>query len=417
MGTNDQEKAIVVGVGLKSESLTELKESLAELVELAETAGANVIATFSQALPKYNPATVIGSGKVQEIKDTAKESKASLVVIDHQLSGVQIRNLEKAIGTRILDRTQIILDIFAQRAQSHEGKLQVELAQMLDLYSRMVGAWLGSLSRLGGGIGTRGPGEKALEIDRRAIRRRIDKIKSDLEQVRKHRAQHRSQRKQNRVPSLALIGYTNAGKSTLLNRLTQAGVMVQDQVFATLDPTTRKLFIPNAPPAVITDTVGFIRKLPTKLVEAFKATLEESAEADVLLNVIDLSSSQWKRQCEVVKELIDDFGWSDKPIIHVFNKMDRVPQEKRFQAALTPRVFVSAQNGEGIDQLKEKIAEALNNLYEVVQLYFPLEERHKIFDLGRQTHISKQEESSTGVICYAHMTPVLLTQWSQYLVK
>jgi GTP-binding protein HflX len=411
------DRAIVVGVGLKTEPTSEIKENLLELEELVRAAGGEVIGSVIQTLPQWNPATLIGSGKVEEVKEMVQTSQANLVVVDHQLSGVQARNLETSIGCKVLDRNQLILDIFAQRAQTFEGKLQVELAQMMDQLPRMIGAWMESLSRLGGGIGTRGPGETALENDRRRIRERITQIRKKLDTVRKNRAQHRQSRRRHEIPSFALIGYTNSGKSSLLNRLTGAQVMAKNQVFATLDPTTRKVFLPEGPPAVVTDTVGFIRKLPPQLIEAFKATLEESAEADVLLHVVDLSSPNMQRQIEVVEQLIQEFGWDQKKIIHVFNKVDAAPLERQFQVKAFPRVFVSALTGQGLDQLKKLMVEAVSSIQEDVQLYFPRTEEHKIFDLSRETRILKKEQGSEGTVCYAQMTPSLITRWREYLVK
>lgn len=411
------ERAIVVGVGLKSEAYTEIKENLVELEDLCRAAGADVVGSLTQIMQAYNPATLIGSGKVDEIKLMVEESQAKLVVLDHQLSGVQTRNLEQAIGCRVLDRNQLILDIFAQRARTFEGKLQVELAQLLDQMPRMINAWMGSLSRQGGGIGTRGPGETALENDRRRIRERISIIKKKLETVRKNRAQHRSSRRRHEIPSFALIGYTNAGKSSLLNRLTGSQVVAQNMPFATLDPTTRKIFLPDGPAAVVTDTVGFIRKLPTQLIEAFKATLEESAEADILIHVIDLSSSHMARQIETVETLIQEFGWEDKPILHVFNKVDAATADKQFQVRHYPRAFVSAMTGQGFDQLKALMAENIMGLQSDVQLYFPRQEEHRIFELSRETRIVRKEPASEGTLCYAQLTPVLLTRWREFLVK
>ena len=395
----------------------ELKESLLELEELAVTAGAEVVGSVTQVLPQFNPATLLGTGKVDEIKEMVQESQASLVIVDHQLSGVQARNLEKEFGVRVLDRSQIILDIFAMRAQTHEGKLQVELAQMLDQLPRMVGAWMESLSRQGGGIGTRGPGETALEMDRRRIRDRVKVIRKQLETVRQNRSQHRASRKRAKVPSFALIGYTNSGKSTLINQLTQSQVYAENQLFATLDPTTRKIYLPDGPThAVITDTVGFIRKLPTNLIEAFKATLEESAEADILIHVVDLSSPTMLTQVEVVDQLIKEFKWDDKPIITVFNKTDVAPFEKQFQVKAFPRVFVSAKTGEGMDRLRRVMAETVQSLYQEVELFFPKTEEHKIYELGRETQITRREAATQGTICYAHMTPSLMSRWKNYLV-
>jgi GTP-binding protein HflX len=369
-----------------------------------------------QILPQYNPATLIGSGKVQEIKEMALESAATVILCDHPLTGVQGRNLQEEIGLPVMDRNQVIVDIFALRAKTHEGKLQVELAQMLDQLPRMVGAWLGSLSRQGGGIGTRGPGETALENDRRRIKERVKAIRKQLEGVRKHRSQHRALRKKQKTPTFALIGYTNTGKSTLLNELTNSHVEVKDQLFATLDPTTRKVHLPEAGDAVAIDTVGFIRKLPAHLIEAFKATLEESGEADVLLHVIDLSSPYMEQQIRVVDDLIREFGWEKKPIIYVFNKIDKAPFERQFQVKAFPRVFVSALKGEGIEKLRKQMTVAAQALNEHVELYFPKAEEHRIYELGRESQIVKTEAASTGTICYAALTPAQVSRWSEFLV-
>ena len=412
-----QDRVIVVGLGLKSESLSEIKENLIELEELVSAAGGEVVGSCIQTLAAWNPATLIGSGKVQEIKDMVEELKATTVILDHQLSGIQTRNLETEIKARVLDRNQLILDIFAQRAQTYEGKLQVELAQLLDQMPRMVDAWMGSLSRQGGGIGTRGPGESALENDRRRIRERVSLIKKKLDGVRKNRAQHRSSRRRHEIPSFALIGYTNSGKSSLLNRLTGSQVLAKNQVFATLDPTTRKIFLPDGPPAVVTDTVGFIRKLPPQLIEAFKATLEEAAEADVLLHVIDLSSPNMLRQVEVVSELIKEFNWQDKKIIHVFNKVDQAPLERQFQVRQYPRVFVSALTGQGFDQLKKMMCDEIQSSITDAQLYFPRLEEYRIYDLSRETKIMRKETATEGTVCYAQLTPALMNRWKEFLVK
>ena len=411
------ERTIVIGVGLKSEPIVEIKESLFELEELVSAAGGEVVGSLIQILPSWNPATLIGTGKVEEIAEMVADSGAQCVIVDHQLSGVQTRNLETAIKVRVLDRNQLILDIFAQRAQTFEGKLQVELAQLLDQMPRMIDAWMGSLSRQGGGIGTRGPGEKAIENDRRRVREKISLIKKKLETVSKNRAQHRNSRRRHEIPSFALIGYTNSGKSSLLNRLTGSQVLAKNQVFATLDPTTRKIFLADGPPAVVTDTVGFIRKLPTNLIEAFKATLEESAEADILLHVIDLSSPNMNRQIEAVEQLIQEFNWQDKKIIHVFNKVDTAPVERQFQVKAYPRVFVSALTGQGMEQLKKLMADSISEMQSDVQLYFPHPQEHRIFDLGRDTRIVRKETGSEGTICYVQMTPTLLNRWKEFLVK
>lgn len=414
---NEKDKVIVVGVGLKSEPISEIKENLCELEELVLAAGGEVIGSTVQVLPSYNPSSLIGSGKVQEIKEMVQESKCQLVVVDHQLSGIQSRNLQEEIGCKILDRSQLILDIFAQRARTYEGKLQVELAQLLDQMPRNVGAWNESLSRLAGGIGTRGPGESALENDRRRIREKIGLIKKKLDEVSRARAQHRQSRKRNEVPSFALIGYTNSGKSSLLNRLTGSQVVAKDMVFATLDPTTRKVFLDEGPPAVVTDTVGFIRKLPPQLIEAFKATLEESAEADILLHVIDLSSPNMDRQIEVVDGLIKQFKWEDKKIIHIFNKVDVAPIERQFKVKHFPRVFVSALTGQGFEQLKKIMADSINEMQTEVELYFDRANEYRLYDLSREAKINRKEPATEGTICFAMMTPTLMNKWKDFLVK
>ncbi len=414
---NEKDKTIVVGVGLKTEALSEIKENLCELEELVLAAGGEVIASTVQVLPSWNPSTLIGSGKVQEIKEMVAESGAQIVVIDHQLSGIQSRNLQEEIKARIIDRSQLILDIFAQRARTYEGKLQVELAQLLDQMPRMIGAWNDSLSRLGGGIGTRGPGESALENDRRRAKDKISIIKKKLDEVSAQRAQHRQSRKRNEIPSFALIGYTNSGKSSLLNRLTGSQVVAKDMVFATLDPTTRKVFLDDGPPAVVTDTVGFIRKLPTQLIEAFKSTLEESAEADILLHIVDLSSPNMERQVEVIEGMIKEFKWEDKKIIHIFNKFDVAPPDRQFKVKQFPRVFVSALTGHGFEQLKKTMSDAINEMQTEVEMYFPRILEYKIYDLSREAKITKKEPATEGIICFALMTPTLITKWKDFLVK
>lgn len=417
--TNLQPKprAIVVGIGLKTESFPEIKESLAEIEDLVTAWGGEVVGNVVQILQQFNSATLAGTGKVQEIREMVEQSAASVVIFDHHLTGVQGRNLQEQLGVPVLDRNQVIVDIFADRAKTFEGKLQVELAQMLDQLPRMVGAWMGSLSRQGGGIGTRGPGETALENDRRRIRDRVKAIRKQLEGVRKHRQQHRALRKRMKIPTFALIGYTNTGKSTLLNQLTHSTVEVKDQVFATLDPMTRKVFLAEMGEAVVTDTVGFIRKLPAHLIEAFKATLEESGEAEVLLHVIDVSSPHMEQQVRVVDELIKEFGWDKKPIIYVYNKVDRAPLERQFQIKAFPRVFVSGLKGDGIDKLRKQMTVAAQALNEQVELYFSKEEEHKIYELGRESHIVKTEPASTGTICYASLTPAQVSRWSSFMVQ
>lgn len=414
---NSIERVVLVGVGLQSDVKNEYKESLLELMELTETAGAEVVGSISQVLDKFNPATLIGKGKILEIKQIVEETGANLVIIDHQLTGAQAVNIEQELRVSVLDRTQLILDIFAQRAQTHEGKLQVELAQMLDQLPRMIGAWMGSHSRQGAGIGTRGPGETALEMDRRRVRERIDFVRRQLKEVQKRRSQHRNTRRRNKIPTFALIGYTNAGKSALMNQLTKSTIYSEDKLFATLDPTTRKVFLPGGPPAVLTDTVGFIRKLPTKLIEAFKATLEESAEADILLHVIDISNPQINRHVEVVNELITEFKWQDKPILHVYNKIDIASNEDKFKASLYPRILVSAIHGTGLDDLRNMMLEKILSLQKKVELFFNLEDKHRIYELDRENIIIKQEHGSTGTICEVLMTEAQMQKWGSYIIQ
>lgn len=405
-------------MGLKNEGIVEVKSSLNELEELATTAGWEVVGSITQLVNKWTPSTLIGSGKVEEIGHIAEECKAQFIIIDHHLTGIQTRNLEEQWQpARVLDRSQIIIEIFAQRARSYEGKLQVELAQLLDQLPRQVGAWLGSLSRQGAGIGTRGGGEKAIELDRRQIRKRVDVIKRKLKDVQKNRKQHRSSREKNQIPSFALIGYTNAGKSSLMNALTQAEVYAQDQLFATLDPTTRKVYLDEGTHAVLTDTVGFINKLPHNLIEAFKATLEESASSDILLHVIDLSNPQMEKQITVVNELIKEFGWDEKPIIHVFNKMDTAPIQNRFRVKQTPRVFTSAATGEGLDELKKLMLDTLKQLTVSIELFFPLEKKHLIYELQKDAASIYKEESRLGLICKAQIIPSLVNKWKEYQVQ
>lgn len=385
---------IAVGFGLKSQSLERVKLDLIELEQLIEAAGGEVIASVYQHTEKIQPATLIGEGKVQEIKRLASDLSADVVIIDHELSGVQLRNLEKEIGVRVLDRSQLIIDIFAQRAQTHEGKLQVELAQHLDQLPRMVGGWLGSLSRLGAGIGTRGPGEKALEMDRRRIRERIQVIRKQLEKVRKHRKEIR--RSRSAAIQVALIGYTNAGKSSLLKALTRSEPLIEDQLFATLDPLTRKMHLDKAPNVILTDTVGFVQKLPTHLIEAFKATLEETSEADILLHVIDLSNPDFEIQIEAVNKLIEEFKWNEKPIIYVFNKKDAAPIEAQFRIKQRPFCVVSAQTEEGIPALKTKIVAEIHSISKEVETFIPYEEEHRIYDITKLGQILEKHPVQTG---------------------
>lgn len=409
-------RTIVIGLGRKPTSLFDLRQSLSELEDLVHSAGFPVVGSMGQLVERWNPATLVGTGKLEELKEMIFNCEAQLVVVDQKLSGSQCRNLEKILGIRVLDRHQIILMIFGQRAHTYEGKLQVELAQLLDQMPRMVHAWMGSLSRLGGGIGTRGPGETALERDRRQIRRRIHMIKKKLQTVELSRAQNRKLRQRHELCCFCLVGYTNSGKSTLLNRLTGSDALVQDQLFATLDPTTRRLRLPDGSPVLVTDTVGFISQLPPQFIEAFNATLEESSAADIILHVIDHSSPYRDHQVQTVENLIRQFGWHTKPIIHVLNKMDVAPVSHPFSAGLFPRVMVSALDGSGIDSLKVKMLETLQSHSLEVELFFNRADEYRIFELHRQTQIRKKEVGSSGTFCLARMSPHLVKQWQSFLV-
>lgn len=411
------QKAICVGLGLKSESLTDIKENLLELIDLTQAAGAEVIGTITQTLSQWNPSLLIGSGKADEIKVMITDLGANLVVLDHQLSGGQARNLEKLWGVTVLDRNQVILDIFAQRARTFEGKLQVELAQMMDQLPRMVGAWMDSLSRQGGGIGTRGPGETALENDKRRIRERIQLIKKKLETVRKNRAQNRESRQKSEISSFALVGYTNSGKSSLLQRLTGADVFIKNQPFATLDPTTRKVYLGPGIQAVVTDTVGFIRKIPTPLIEAFKATLEESAAADFLIHVVDLSHPQKDSHIAVVEQIMQELGWQDKPVLYVYNKTDIAMPQARFQSKGYPRLFISALQDEGIDELKKWMTDMIHNQLIHLKLYFNTIDEAKIFELSRCGQIIHQEKSSFGTQVEVKMARHQINPWLHFQLK
>lgn len=337
--------AIALGFGDSNDSIDKVKSDLSELEELIYSVGWNLVGSTYQKTDKKNVRTLIGSGKIEELRALIEETKANAVVFDHSLTGSQNRNLTKELGDVVIaDRSQIIIDIFAQRATTKEGKLQVELARLLDELPRMVGGWHGSLSRLGGGIGTRGPGESALETDRRTIRDRISFLRKKLKDVATHRQETKKRRK-NQAFKIALIGYTNAGKSTLMNKVTEAKTYVEDQLFATLDPLSRKVFTKELGEVVLTDTVGFINKIPTHLIEAFKATLEESSDADLLLHVIDTSDPSYIERSKFVEELIESFGWDEKPTLNVYNKIDLLPVKKRLTFNRKPPfVIMSAIN-------------------------------------------------------------------------
>ena len=407
--------AILISTG-KQAKKAELRENLEELTELALSAGLYPLGKLKQSLKYIDSAFLIGEGKRKELEEQVFQLKPHYAVFNHSLSGVQTRNLEKLLKTHVLDRSQLILEIFAQRAESREGKLQVELAQLLD--QRMVGAWLGSLSRQGGSGTARGPGEKALEIDRRQARNRIKKLKNQLEKVKKNRAERRRGRQKKQLPSFALLGYTNSGKSSLLNRLAKSHVETKNQPFMTLDPKTRKLFIPGVKGAVVTDTVGFIRDIPPHLISAFKATLEESACADVILHVVDISQPQKNRHIQVVDNLIEEFGWSAKPRLYVFNKMDLLSYKK---PAIPPHglpcAFVSAKTGWNVPSLLSKMRERLGALDQKLELFFPKEKEYEIYNLKRQAKILKKESFDKGTFCSVQMPSKQSPQWKKYFLS
>ena len=351
------ERVLLVGVSTSDHDDTE--ESLKELAELVRTAGAQTVGMVIQNREAIHPGTYIGKGKIEEVALLAQETGATGIVCDDELSPVQMRELENALEMKVMDRTLVILDIFASRAVTSEGKIQVELAQLRYRQARLTG--LGrSLSRLGGGIGTRGPGEKKLEMDRRLIKDRIAQLSRELKDVARHREVTRTKRERQSMPVAAIVGYTNAGKSTLLNTLTDAGVLQEDKLFATLDPTTRSLVLPGKQEVLLTDTVGFIRKLPHHLIEAFKSTLEEAKYADYILHVVDCSNPQMDVQMHVVYSTLRDLGVQDKKILTLFNKIDARTEEgvlRDFRADKT--LQISAKTGQGLEELKDTLAEFL----------------------------------------------------------
>ena len=397
-------------------------DSLAELARLSETAGLEVAGTVVQPLRDgIHPATFIGSGKVTEVKAQVDSTVAHAVIFDDDLSPAQQRNLEKAVGLKVIDRSQLILDIFAQRAQSLAGKLQVELAQLEYLRPRLTRQWT-HLSRLGGGVGTRGPGETQLEVDRRRIRERIAMLRRRLHDVERTRALQRHERARVPFPCVALVGYTNAGKSTLMNALTHAGVLVEDKLFATLDPTSRRLDLPDGCPVMLIDTVGFINKLPHQLVDAFKSTLEEVRTADLLLHVIDATHLHWEEQKTVVEQVLADIGAGEKPTIFVFNKLDRLSRaadvvhpwecEDRTEREphpltgdSTPTSFgIAALTGEGLPPLLSGIARWLEKEQEVVHCELPLTEGHLVAWLHRSGKVVEEAYSETAVSVTARVS-------------
>ncbi len=408
------ERAVLVGLACHSFTAEQNadEETLAELAALTETAGGEVVAMTLQNRPAPDAKTFIGEGKVEEVRLLAEANEADLIIFDNELSPSQMRVLEELTKKTILDRSGLILDIFAQRARTGEGKLQVELAQYQYILPRLAG--LGqSMSRLGGGIGTRGPGESKLESDRRHIRRRIDKLRADLEQVRQVRAVQRRQRKKTELPLVAIVGYTNAGKSTLLNLLTDAGIEANNRLFDTLDPTTRKKRISDTQEILLSDTVGFIRKLPHHLVSAFKATLEELAYADLLLHVVDVSDPQWEIHAQTVDKVIEQLGAQEIPRVMVYNKADKC------QELPTARdgVLFSAKTGEGIDALLSAIEQALGRGKHEMRLCIPYSDGAVLDVLHREAQVAALEYAESGTLVTVIVDDKLCGKLQQYQVE
>ena len=390
------ERVVLVGVhtGCRNELEDSTEESMRELELLAETAGAEVVAHFVQNRPAVDNATYVGEGKAEEICEFCENNEIDIVICDDELSGSQVRNLEDLVKTRVMDRSALIMDIFASRARTKEGKLQVELAQLQYYLTRLTGSFV-NLSRLGGGIGTRGPGETKLETDRRHIRNRISVIRKQLEEVEKNRENQRKQRIKEGMQQIALVGYTNAGKSSLLNYLTDAGVLAEDKLFATLDPTARKLTLPDGSPVVLVDTVGFIRKLPHHLIKAFRSTLEEAVIADVLVHVIDASSPQLDQNTEVVETLLTELGAAQKPIVTAFNKADLCQE---FVPKKQMSVDISAKTGYNIDKLLDMLCEAMPEKRHRVKVLIPYDKGNLISVIYKNANINSEEHTADGTL-------------------
>ncbi len=397
----EQETERVILVGVSQQDGDDVEDSVAELAELVETAGAVVVGTLIQKRENIHPGTYVGTGKVFELEELIEQTGATGIVCDDELSPAQLKNLEEALKTKVMDRTLIILDIFATRASTSEGKIQVELAQLKYRLSRLSG--LGrSLSRLGGGIGTRGPGEKKLEMDRRLINSRVAQLNRELKEVQRHREVNRQQRKRSRIPVVAVVGYTNAGKSTLLNHLTNAEVLEEDKLFATLDPTTRILELTNNQKVLMTDTVGFIRKLPHHLIDAFRSTLEEAKYADIILHVVDASNPQMDKQMYIVYDTLRNLEVEGKKIITAFNKTDRIGQPEPlhdFRAERT--VHISAKYGDGLEDLKNILEEILREEKDFLECTIPYRDAGVIQKIREKGELLSEEYREDGIFVRA----------------
>lgn len=405
-----EEEERIILFAVSTGAAEDAENSLEELEELAETAGAVTVGTLIQSRESIHPGTYLGKGKLEELKELIWEKEATGVICDDELSPAQLRNLEDALDTKVMDRTMVILDIFAARARTSEGKIQVELAQLKYRAVRLVGL-RASLSRLGGGIGTRGPGEKKLEMDRRLIHERIGQLKTELETVKRHREVVRKQREKSGILRAAIVGYTNAGKSTLLNRLTQAGILAEDKLFATLDPTTRPFVLPGGETILLTDTVGFIRKLPHHLVDAFRSTLEEARYCDVILHVVDCSNPQMDLQMHVVYETLRQLDVRDKEIITVFNKIDRAGADTSCRDVQSDyRVKLSAKTGEGVDSLVKVFEQIIRGRQIYFEKLFSYSEAGKIQNIRKNGRLLSEEYREDGIHVTAYV-PVELFEW------
>ena len=416
----ETERVFIVGVQLKGEDAWCIDASLDELEELVGTAGGEVAGRGTQRLDKVNAATFIGPGKAREFAEECREAGVDTVVFDEELSPAQGRNLEKVFECKILDRTALILDIFSQRARTREGKLQVELAQLNHLLPRLTRFWT-HLSRQKGGIGMRGgEGESQLEVDRRKVRERIDKIQRDLELVMRHRSVQRTGRKRNQWPLGSLVGYTNAGKSTLFNAITGASTLTEDKLFATLDPMTRRLRLPTNQNVLLSDTVGFIRKLPHDLVDAFKATLEEVIEADLLLHVVDISLPQAQEQIDAVNVVLDELEVADKPMLMVFNKIDRVSAPglaKRFTDQYPNSIVVSARTGEGFDAFMSELGKQLRPVREMLELSIPHSQPELIAQLHEVGQVLERDYDAPEAVFKALIPPSHRALFEPFIIR
>ena len=416
MDTNSLEEKVVRALLVSVDTGDyDAQSSLMELFELAKSAGADPVLSIEQKLSRLEPGTCVGSGKLIEIADACKTHEIDLLIFDLELSPVQIRNIEAETDTRTIDRTMLILDIFAQRAKSKEGKLQVELAQLKYMMPRLTGKGI-EMSRLGGGIGTRGPGETKLETDKRHIRRRMETLKEQLKDVEQHRLQLRRRRKKDNVITVAIVGYTNAGKSTLMNYLTQAGVLAQDKLFATLDPTSRALKLPNGVSVMLIDTVGLVRRLPHHLVEAFKSTLEEAALADIILNVCDASSAESSLHLEVTAELLVSLGCADTPIIPVLNKCDLL-DDTGDDMRISNAIRISAKHGRGISQLLKAVEDNLPTRVKCVKLMFPFDKAGLASTLRKTSTVKSEEYTAFGVEVEAVIDETTYNRLREYIVE